>query len=103
MTTPHLVIFFDTPREVAYRRLICEPQGHGRLVSLMKQDPSWMYRACRHLETIWDLTGRQPEVQTSHRAFRAAERLYFGGASSHSKLKAGLKYLTPIKKLAELI
>ena len=64
MTTPHLVIFVDTPREVAYRRLICEPQGHGRLVSLVKQDPSWMDRACMHLETIWDLTGRQPGVQT---------------------------------------
>jgi hypothetical protein len=66
MTTPHLVIFVDTPREVAYRRLVREPPGHGRLVSLMKEDPSWMDHACMHLETIWDLTGRQPGVRTFH-------------------------------------
>ena len=64
MPSPRLVIFVDTPREVAYRRLVCEPLAHGRLFTLMKEDPSWMDRACMHMQSIWELTGRQPGGRT---------------------------------------
>lgn len=61
---PDLVVLVDTPADVVRDRLFAEPAGHGRLPSLIKQDPHWLTKAEQSLNSVWQLARQGPPPRT---------------------------------------